>query len=73
MQVVLVEFPALREEALPVGVLRQLNLIFLTVPATRPWRLTDHQTVEHLRAATTAPVEVVLSGVSAFHGAEAVS
>lgn len=73
VQVVLVEFPALREEALPVGVLRQLNLVFLTVPATRAWRLTDHQTVERLRAATPAPVEVVLSGVALYHGEEALS
>jgi succinoglycan biosynthesis transport protein ExoP len=73
VQVVLVEFPALREEALPVGVLRQLNLVFLTVPATRAWRLTDHQSVEYLRAATSAPVEVVLSGVSPHHGEEVLS
>lgn len=73
VQVVLVEFPALREESLPVGLLRQLNLVFLTVPATRAWRHTDHQTVEHLRAATTAPVEVVLSGVTQHHGEEALS
>jgi succinoglycan biosynthesis transport protein ExoP len=71
VQVVFVEFPALREEALPVGILRQLHLVFLTVPATRAWRLTDHQTVERLRAATPAPVEVVLSGV-ALHEGEAV-
>jgi succinoglycan biosynthesis transport protein ExoP len=72
VQIMLVDFPAMREEALPVGVLRQLNLVFLTVPATRPWRLTDHQSVESLRAATKAPVEVVLSGVSAHDGAAAV-
>jgi Mrp family chromosome partitioning ATPase len=71
VQLVLVEFPALREEALPVGLLRQLSLIFLTVPATRAWRLTDHQTVEQLRAATTAPVEVVLSGVEQHYAEEA--
>ncbi|WP_426061758.1 GumC family protein [Hymenobacter sp. B1770] len=73
VQVVLVEFPALREEALPVGLLRQLNLVFLTVPATRAWRMTDHQTVEQLRSATSAPVEVVLSGVSQHHGEEAMA
>jgi succinoglycan biosynthesis transport protein ExoP len=73
IQVVLIEFPALREEAVPVGVLRQLNLVFLTVPATRAWRLTDHQSVEYLRAATSAPVEVVLSGVAAHHGEEVFS
>lgn len=73
VQVVLVEFPALREEALPVGVLRQLHLVFLTVPATRAWRVTDHETVERLRAATTAPVEVVLSGVALHHSEEALS
>jgi succinoglycan biosynthesis transport protein ExoP len=73
IQIVLIEFPALREEALPVGVLRQLNLVFLTVPATRAWRLTDHQSVEYLRAATSAPVEVVLSGVAAHHGEEVFS
>ncbi|MEJ7660024.1 MAG: hypothetical protein WKG07_10600 [Hymenobacter sp.] len=67
VQVVLVEFPALRESILPVGVLRQLNLVFLAVPADRPWRLTDHQTVERLRAATPAPVEVVLFGVAPQH------
>ncbi|WP_375418930.1 hypothetical protein [uncultured Hymenobacter sp.] len=73
VQVVLVEFPALREATLPVGVLRQLNLVFLTVPATRAWRQTDHQTVERLRAATSAPVEVVLSGVDLYHGEAAMS
>jgi succinoglycan biosynthesis transport protein ExoP len=73
IQIVLIEFPALREEALPVGVLRQLNLVFLTVPATRAWRLTDHQSVEYLRAATSAPVEVVLSGVAAHYGEEVFS
>lgn len=73
VQVVLVEFPALREESLPVGLLRQLSLVFLTVPATRAWRHSDHQTVEQLRAATTAPVEVVLSGVAQHHGEEALS
>ena len=70
VQVVLVEFPALREENLPVGLLRELHLIFLTVPATRAWRLTDHQTVEQLRAATAAPVEVVLSGVALYQAEE---
>ncbi|MBF9236491.1 hypothetical protein I2I05_03695 [Hymenobacter sp. BT683] len=73
VQLVLVEFPALREEALPVGLLRQLHLIFLTVPATRTWRLTDHQTVQELRSATSAPVEVVLSGVAQHHGEEALA
>lgn len=73
VKVVLVEFPALREEALPVGALRQLNLVFLTVPATRAWRLTDHQAVERLRAATSASVEVVLSGVALHHSEEALS
>lgn len=70
-QVVLVEFPALREAALPVGVLRQLDLVFLTVPATRTWRPTDRQSVADLRAAISAPVEVVLSGVAAHHLARA--
>lgn len=73
VQVVFVEFPALREETLPVGILHQLHLIFLTVPATRAWRLTDHQTVERLRAATSAPVEVVLSGVAPHHSDESLS
>lgn len=73
VQVVLVEFPALREEAVPVGILRQLHLVFLTVPATRTWRPTDQQTVDYLRAATSAPVEVVLSGVSLHHGEEVLS
>ena len=71
VQVVLVEFPALREAILPVGILRQLNFMFLAVPADRPWRLTDHQTVERLQAATTAPVEVVLFGVAPHHDDEA--
>ncbi len=62
VQVLLIEFPALRDGYLPGGVLHQLHLIFLAVPATRPWQLTDHQTVETLRAATSAPVEVVLVG-----------
>jgi hypothetical protein len=62
------EFPNLRDEALPVGVLRQLHLVFLSVPANRAWRLTDHQTVERLRTAISAPVEVVLTGVAPHHG-----
>ncbi len=70
VQLILIEFPALREEAVPVGVLRQLHLVFLTVPANRAWSLTDHQTVERLRAATTAPVEVVLAGVAPHHSEE---
>ncbi|GAB3588515.1 GumC family protein [Hymenobacter daeguensis] len=73
VQVIFVEFPALREEVLPVGILHQLHLIFLTVPASRAWRLADHQTVERLRAATTAPVEVVLSGVALHHSEEDLS
>jgi len=73
VQVVLIEFPALLGDALPVGVLRQLNLIFLTVPATRTWRPTDHQTVERLRSATNAPVEVVLSGVELYQTEENLS
>ena len=72
-QVVLVEFPALREGALPVGVLRQLGQVFLTVPATRAWRPVDRQAVEQLRAATPAPIEVVLTGVTEAHAAEALS
>jgi uncharacterized protein involved in exopolysaccharide biosynthesis len=73
VQLVFVEFPALREEALPVGLLRQLNLVFLTVPATRAWRLSDHETVERLRAATPAPVEVVLSNVAPHYAEEALA
>jgi len=73
VQIVLVEFPALREETLPVGLLRELHLVFLTVPATRAWRLTDHQTVEQLRAATAAPVEVVLSGVALYQAEESLA
>jgi len=73
VQLILIEFPALREEAVPVGVLRQLHLVFLTVPANRAWRATDHQTVERLRAATTAPVEVVLAGVAPHHAEEVFS
>ncbi|MBW3127681.1 GumC family protein [Hymenobacter profundi] len=73
VQVVLIEFPALLGDALPVGVLRQLNLIFLTVPATRTWRPTDHQIVERLRSATNAPVEVVLSGVELYQTEESLS
>ena len=73
VQVVFVEFPALREGALPLGVLKQLHLVFLTVPATRAWRLTDHETVETLRAATTAPVELVLSGVAVRESERAMS
>lgn len=67
IKVVLVEFPALRESLLPVGVLRELSLVFLTVPANRPWSQADQQTIERLRAATAAPVEVVLFGVAAHH------
>ncbi|WP_046243467.1 GumC family protein [Hymenobacter terrenus] len=72
-RIVLIEFPALREEALPVGVLQQLSLIFLTVPATRPWHLTDRQALEQLKTATPAPIEVVLAGVAPYYSEEALS
>ena len=72
-QVVLVEFPALREGALPVGLLWQLGQVFLTVPATRSWRPVDRQAVDQLRAATPAPVEVVLTSVTEAHAKEALS
>lgn len=63
-QVILVELPALREETLPVGILKQLNLVFLIVPASRPWLPKDHQSLQYLRMATSAPVEVVLTEVA---------
>ncbi|AMR27672.1 hypothetical protein A0257_11575 [Hymenobacter psoromatis] len=71
VQLIFIEFPALREEAVPVGVLRQLHLVFLTVPANRAWSPADNQTMERLRAATSAPVEVVLAGVAPHHSEEA--
>ena len=70
-QVVLLEFPALREDALPLGVLQRLNLVLLAVPATSTWRPTDRASVAQLRTATTAPIEIVLSGVAAYHFEEA--
>ncbi|GAA4048117.1 hypothetical protein GCM10022409_38110 [Hymenobacter glaciei] len=72
-KVVLVEFPALREGALPVGLLRQLGQVFLTVSATRAWRPADRQAVDQLRAATPAPIEMVLTGVTEAHAQEAIS
>ncbi|GAA4346066.1 hypothetical protein GCM10023185_00240 [Hymenobacter saemangeumensis] len=64
-RLLLLELPALRGEAAPpAGVLRQLDLVFLAVPASTTWRSSDRQAVELLRAATPAPVELVLGGVA---------
>ena len=72
-KLVLVEFPALREAALPVGLLRKLGQVLLTVRATRAWRPADRQAVDQLRAATSAPIEVVLTNVTQAHAEAALS
>ena len=59
-RLVLVELPALREAALPAGVLRELGLVLLAVPATHTWAFADKQALRELRTATPAPVELVL-------------
>ena len=60
-RLVLVELPALRDAALPAGVLRELGLVLLAVPATHTWVFADKQTLRELRTATPAPVELVLT------------
>ena len=69
-QLVLIEFPALLEETYPAGLLARLQLVLLTLKASRTWQPKDQQALDHLRAATSAPVEVVLTGVDAFDSQE---
>ena len=63
-RLVLIEFPALLEATYPITLLPQLQLVLLTLRASRAWQPTDQQAVVDIRAATAAPVEIVLCGVA---------
>lgn len=69
-ELVLLELPALLEDDYPVSLLPQAQLVLLTLRADRTWEPKDQQALQALRAATAAPVEVVLTGVDAFDGRE---
>lgn len=60
-RLLLIEFPALLEAPYPVAVLPQLQLIFLIASADQGWHEADRKAVTDLRAATTAPIELILS------------
>ncbi|MBU6121957.1 GumC domain-containing protein [Hymenobacter siberiensis] len=72
VQLVLIEFPALLEATYPVTLLPELSLVLLTLKASRSWKLTDQQAVADLRAATAAPVEIVLCGVARYDSTDLV-
>jgi hypothetical protein len=65
-QLIVIEFPALLEAIYPVALLPQLQLVLLTLKASREWQATDKQALAELRTVTTAPVEVVLYGVAQY-------
>ncbi len=64
-QVVVIEFPALLEAIYPVAVLPDLHLVLLVARADHGWHEADQKAVADLRAATSAPVELVLTNVRA--------
>ena len=61
--VVIVEFPALLESAYPVSLLQHLDLILVTVNASRTWEQADINIFDNIRKATDAPIELILNGV----------
>ena len=65
-QLVLIELPALLEATYPVTLLPPLQLVLLTLKASRAWQPTDQQAVADIRAITAAPVEIVLYGVAQY-------
>ncbi|WP_210517325.1 hypothetical protein [Hymenobacter terricola] len=65
-RLVLIELPALLEATYPVTLLPQLQPVLLTLRASRAWQPTDQQAVADIRAATAAPVEIVLCGVARY-------
>jgi succinoglycan biosynthesis transport protein ExoP len=71
-QLVLVSFPALLEATYPVAVLRQVDLVLLALRANQTWQEADRKTVDGIRAATSAPVEVVLVGVEPYDAEETI-
>lgn len=62
-QLILMEFPALIEAIYPVALLPELQSILFTLRAHRRWEPTDQHALADLRAATAAPIEIVLMGV----------
>lgn len=62
-EVVIIEFPAVGENAYPASLLRSLHLILVAVRAERTWQAADRAIFGHIRHATEAPIELVLNGV----------
>jgi succinoglycan biosynthesis transport protein ExoP len=63
-QLILLEMPSLLEDTYPVALLPHLDFVLLTAQASATWPHAEQQTVADLRAATTAPIELVLVGVA---------
>lgn len=64
-QMVLMEIPALLDDTYPVALLPQLDLLLVVAQATATWPTANQQAVADLQAAVAAPIELVLTGVSA--------
>ncbi|QCR22504.1 hypothetical protein [Pontibacter sp. SGAir0037] len=61
--VVIIEFPAVLENAYPVSLLQQLDLALVTADANRTWEMADRNIYKNMQKVMTAPIEVVLSSV----------
>ena len=68
--VVIVEFPAVLETAYPASLLKDLDLILVTVRAERSWLPADKSVFKNIQAVTKAPIELVLNGVLPEYVAE---
>lgn len=62
--IIIIEFPAVLENAYPVSLLQHLDLILVTVNAKRTWQQADKTIFENIQEVTKAPIEVVLNSVS---------
>jgi uncharacterized protein involved in exopolysaccharide biosynthesis len=62
-EVIIVEFPALLEEAYPAALFQHLDLVLITVDASRKWEIADANLFGDISKVTEAPIEIVLNRV----------
>ncbi|MCC9138831.1 GumC family protein [Pontibacter silvestris] len=62
--IVLVEFPAVLDNAYPVSLLKDLDLTILTVKANRKWQQADRNVFASIKGLTDSSIEVVLNGAA---------
>lgn len=62
--IVLVEFPAVLDEAYPVSLLKDLDLALLTIKANRKWLSADKNVFASIKSLTDSSIEIVLNGAA---------